>query len=418
MSSSPTSSLLSLPSSPTRTKSTREINLESLSDLSFALTALYRTGKLSAHSETESCSKDKGENLFEKGSRVAYRMSQHKVFKHIRNGECSTEAQRNGKLSLTVDEVLRRGSYIALCYALALAAYPSALGDPSQVADHSESVNYWLKAIAVEHLPGGISSSRPAEDLVEKAKHRVEMIRVAKEREEEINELHNSRKHYRLHLPLSENAKHSLRAAHEPLLSPSHILDDPLSSLKASPVVTVLRAAKPSILSIRTHSHDGTERRRISRQPMIRKASCPPSVPSSPEQATQIPVASSRPLKFTLMVEEDPEANSDHLTELSPPAILHASAPTQTHSPSRSYRSKAGSISSFRSPNLARRLRSGSVTTQLSVDRIGIPPSPLMSRGSSVSLASEWSAKEHSIPSRASSYVLSLIHISEPTRPY
>lgn len=386
-------------------ESRKEMNLETLSDLSFALTSLYRIGKLTAASENSAHGKDKGQDLyvfpikmhlfasliglahrFCKGSRVAYRLTKHAAFKPLRKLPKLQEphqAKRAG--SLDSSDVLLRGIYVSLCYLLALTSYPSGQHGSAEPADHSEAVEWWEKAIAIQNLPGGIGTSRPAEDLVMKAKYRVDMIRIAKEREDEMNLLTKQRGYHRFHSVKSEHPRTSPRAPWEPLLSPTELLDTPLLPPKVSPVVNVLQHIKPSLPGLRMHSYQVTEKVHpsLKHPPLNRKISAP-SAPTSPEVEPRTPPKLSIPrASFTLAALDSP---------ISPSVSIVPTPKPRT----RSIRS----TTSFRSPQLSR-LRSSSITTQLSVEPIAIH-----ARASTTSLSSLWTnGRDLHDASRTSSYV-------------
>jgi len=364
----------------------REMNLDTLSDLSFALTSLYRIGKLTAASEsnTHDC-KDKGQDLYCKGSRIAYRLTQHAIFKTLRSGLRTSQVDSaHGPIratSLDSNDVLTRGVYVALCYLLALTSYPSGHHSASEAADHTESVEWWEKAIAIQSLPGGIGSSRPAEDLVQKAKYRVDMIRIAKEREDEMNLMTQQRHYHRFHSLKSGNPRISSRNAWEPLLSPTELLDTPLSPPKVSPVVKVLQHIKPSLPHL--HSYQVTEKVHPSNRPIMSREYSAPAVARSPDIAPKTPPRA-KP-KFSL-------------AENSP-------ASTTTSIYPRSKTRSILSTTSFRTPRLTRP-RSSSITTQISIDSISVPSASYLNRGSTTSLSSLWSTQEREEgPSRTGSYV-------------
>ena len=317
-----------------------------------------------------------------KGARVAYRLTQHAVFKSLRRSLSAETNQLQQSVSLDNSEVLARGSYISLCYLLALSSYPSGQNGTNEPADHSESLEWFQKAISVQKLPGSLGGQKQAEDLVQKAKYRIDMIRIAKEREEEMNLIAKQRNYHRFHSPKSDHAKTTPRAPWEPLLSPSELLDTPLSPPKVSPVVAVLKHIKPSPL--RMQSYQVTERVHHSlRHPSFERQLSAPSVSSSPD----MPVIGTPPRKPKFTFADEPAS------PISP--AVSSQAPWKKQS--RSIRS----VASFRAPTV-NRVRTDSVSTQISIESVGVPSSSLYARASTTSISSLWSGAP---TSRKSSYV-------------
>lgn len=227
---------------------TEQLNLEVTAHLSETLTGLYRKGRLTPDTGHR---KGKGKEvcLWQQGAQVAYRLLGHpsivrpnlvssvsragdevwapstlappqRPSSQTRRSESSSHS-RQPHLPLTSNQQLRRSTYVALCYLLALVAYDSAVRKKSM--DQSEAMQWWGRCIAIEKEAGG-PGTREASQLVGKAHARVEMLLAARRREEGYPKLQG--------LSFSPPARSSssqaiFKHARDKSLSPTAVLDSP-----------------------------------------------------------------------------------------------------------------------------------------------------------------------------------------------